>query len=477
MISYNRGPEQIVKITKDASEFLEELRIRYPPLTIVSTAAKLQRDEIGDGVSSFVILLGELLKDADKLRDMKVHPNTIVRGYRLAAKKAVRIIDSQAKRQQERSDLDILASAGFREELLTARMLDSVVEASQVALTQGVVDRSKVRFVRKMGGCLDDSRLIRGAAVCKEKADSGMPDTINDARIILLTCEPGITRLEVKMPGEGLFPMKVNIKTRGDLTSYKEMENGLKMVLPEKLAELNVNVLACERPLDERVKCRLALQNILAVDRLPRQDMILLSEATGARMVGSLRDLSCEDVGHADRVRIEKIELLRYTVFEGCDGATFLLRGSTVQALDEAEKAIRSALSVLEAAKEDSRIVPGGGAIEMDIAIQLKEFSNGFPGKEQVVIRFFADALMSLPRCLSENFGINPIDSLIDLKRHHAVGETSFGIGAKGCANGVCWDLAKVKMSIIERACQVASLMLRIDEQVMSKEITKFHKK
>lgn len=476
MISYNRGPEHVVKITKDAAEFLEELRIQYPPATIVSTAAKLQREEVGDGVSSFVILLGALLKNADKMLEMKIHPNLIVRGYRLAAREAFGVIDSQAGKTAKRSAEDILASVGCGGGVLTARMINLVAEAGRTIVTKGIVDKSKIRFVRKTGGSLDDSKLIQGVAVCKEKADSNMPDVVENARVVLLSGEPGVKRFEVKMQGEGLFPLKVNIKNSDDLSKYRKMEDELKMVLLEKLGLVKANVLVCERPLDDEVKCRLALQRILGLDRVSRQDMILLSEATGARMVGSLRDLSVEDVGLSVKVSVEKIDLQRYAVFEGCKGATFLLRGATTQALDEAEKAIRSALSVLRVADEDDRVVAGGGAAEMSVALQLKEFSRGFSGKEQIAIQFFADALTSVPKCLGENFGLNAVDALANLKKHHNDGHNGFGIGLNGCEDEVCWDLARVKMTVVERACEVASLMLRIDEQVVSKEIAKFHK-
>ncbi len=193
--------------------------------------------------------------------------------------------------------------------------------------------------------------------------------------------------------------------------------------------------------------------------------------------MGKLENITEEDLGIADELYTGRIELEKTVTIQGCNGATFLLRGSTAQAIDELETAIRNSLTVLKIFDLDSRVLPGGGAIETYLSNELKNYAKSFASREQVAIESFAAALMDIPKCLAENYGLNPIDTLLELRNRHAEGLSDYGIDEKSCSEMVCLEPIKVKRSIIRRAYEVSSLMLRIDELLISKEIPKFHKK
>ncbi len=304
-----------------------------------------------------------------------------------------------------------------------------------------------------------------------------MPDRIENLRIAITSERPGINRLEIKMPREGPVHINLNVKTASQMRQYKETEDRLRSESLDRLIELKANVLLCEQPIDEALKGKLLSNGIFAIERVDRKDTLAVAKATGAKSVGQLREITEDDLGFADELYIGKVLREKTVTFQGCKGATFLLRGSTVQAIDELETAIQSSMTLLKALDEDSRVLPGAGALEAGIAQELTAYAKQFPSKEQVVVEAFGTALMDVPRCLAENYGLNTLDVMPELKRHHANGPCSYGVTQQGCCEAVCFEPVRIKRSIIKRAYEVSSLMLRIDELLISKEIPKFHKK
>jgi chaperonin GroEL (HSP60 family) len=476
LITYNRGPEQVVKITKDAIAILDELAIQYPPAVIIAEAAKLQREEIGDGVATFVIFLSALLKKADELLAMGIHPNTILHGYYLATEKSLQIIDQQAAVKITNKN-DILDIIDCKRNLLTPKIQSMIIEAFKIASSEGRFDRENIRFLKKMGSSVTESELIRGLVIKKEKSHPNMPDQMENLRIAITSERPGKNRLEIKMKGEGPIHINLNVKTADQLAKYKETEDRIRVDSLDKIIELKANVLLCEQPLNDKLKEKLVKNGIFALECVDRKDSQAVAKATGAKIVAKLDEILEEDLGLAKELYTGKIELEKTVTIQGCGGATFMLRGTTAQAIDELETAIRNSLLLLKATGEDSRGLPGGGATETHLAQELKNYANSLSSKEQIVIQFFGDALMDIPRCLTENYGLNPTDILPQLKKHHVEGLCNYGINGQGCCESVCTEPVRIKRSAIRRAYEVSSLMLRIDELLISKEIPKFHKK
>ena len=476
LVSYNRGPEQVVKITKDAIAILDELAIQYPPAVIIAESAKMQRQEAGDGAATFVVLLSALLKKADKLFSMKIHPNTVIHGYFLASNKALEIMDKQAVDQKGISN-EVLNVVDCKRGLLTPQIRSMIMEAYPLASAEGRFDKDNIGFLKKPGASILESNLVKGVVIKKEKAHPNMPDKVQDLRIAITSERPGINRLDVKMKNEGPLQIKLNIQSADQMRKYKETEDRLRSGALDKIIELKANVLLCEQPIDETLKDKLCFNGIFALEKVDKKDTQAVAKATGAKIVAKLSDINEEDLGIAEELRTDKIELEKTVTFRGCRGATFMLRGSTSQTIDELETAIRSSLTVLKILEDDRRVLPGGGAAETHIAEELKQYAKSFAGREQVVIEAFGNALMDVPKCLAENYGLSATDALIDLKYHHAQGLSNYGVNEQSCGEVVCQEPLKVKRSVIRRAYEVSSLMLRIDELLISKEIPKFHKK
>jgi archaeal chaperonin len=475
MVTYNKGPERVVKVSKDAVAILDELAIQYPPSVIISESAKMQREEAGDGVATFVIFASALLKKADELLNMGIHPNTIIHGYSLATDKALKIIEHQAITSTS-EDSDILDIVDCERNLLTPQIRAMIRQAYPHAFCDNRFDKENIRFLKKTGGCLKDLRLIKGVVIKKQKAHPNMPDKIKDLRIAITSERLGINRLEIKMPGQGPYHINLNIKTPQQIQQYNETIHKIKAEPIKKLTQLNINVLLCEQPLEENLKDKILANGIFALENVDKKDSQAVAKATGAKIVGSLNELNEEDIGTAEELSTGTLELEKTVTFNGCKGATFLLRGSTLQTMDELETAIKNSFTILKLINDDGRVLPGGGAVEAHVAEELKTYAREFPSREQIAIEAYSIALMDVPRCLATNFGLNPIDTILELKNRHGMGNCNVGICENSCHDMVCQEPLKVKRSVLRRAFEVSMLMLRIDELIISKEIPKFHK-
>jgi chaperonin GroEL (HSP60 family) len=304
-----------------------------------------------------------------------------------------------------------------------------------------------------------------------------MPNLLSNLRIAITSGRLGINRLEIKMPGQGPAHIQLKVNSPKQISEYKETEYRLKVRPIEKLAQMNVNVLLGEQPLDTLQKEKLSALGIFALENFDKKDTQAVSKATGAKILGNLNELSEGDIGIAETLSTHRIELEKTVTIQGCKGATFLLRGTTPQIMDELEIAIKNSFVMLKLSGDDSRVLPGSGAIEAEIAQELKSYAIEFATREQLVIDAFAGALMDIPRCLAENFGLNPTDAILELRKRHAEGFRNFGVDELNCDDTVCQEPLKVKRSVLRRAYEVSTFMLRIDELLISKEIPKFHKK
>jgi chaperonin GroEL (HSP60 family) len=479
MVTYNRGPEQVIKITKDPIPVLEEFGIQYPAVKIISEAAKIHRDEMGDGVISFIILLSGLLREGGKLMDLGVHPNQILCGYLNATKRVLEIVNKQAFEDKETLFYDVLSSVDCGKGLLSDNMRQMVIQSSARAIRDGKVDKEKIRILKKAGGSIKESRFIEGLLIQKDKVHPSMPDLIDKPKIVFLSGKLGIQRLKVKMKGEGHLPMKLNFNDQKQIEEYRTAEFDLKIAQIEKVKSIEANVIISMQPIDDHIKGKLAEKGIFALESVSLEDLKAASDATGGRIVGDIGDLSESDLGSADKLEVIKIESEKVTAIEGCKGSTFLLRGSMSETLDEYERIIKRGITALGVSMQNGHMVFGGGAIEMQLSHELGRFALDFSGTEQLAVRGYGEALEDIPRNLAESYGLNPLDVIADLRGHHGNNEISYGVSENGCSDMVqlkVYDLAESKSLIIRRAYDVAKLILRVDDFMIAKEIPKVHK-
>ncbi len=461
-------------ITNDGATILREMDIEHPVAKMIVEVAKAQDDEIGDGTTTAVIIAGKLLEKAEGLLDQDVHPTVIVQGYKQAAARAQKVLSEMAvdvsADEATLSKIARTAMLGKGIEMAMDKLAMLSVEAAQaIAGFEGKDIEENIKTVMIPGGRIDDSSIIYGIVLEKERTSLEMPKKIEDAKIMLLEGTLEIKKLDTDA--------KVTITEAKSLSSFKEGEEMVIKSQVDAIAAAGANVVFCEKGIGVTAQNYLARQGMLGVRRVSREDMKMLALATGARLVGDVMAVTAKDLGSAALVEERKVGKEKKMLFiEGCPQAkavTIVLHGVSEQVLEEMERALDDSLNVVLDVIRSRKIVPGGGAPEMIVAENLRQYASTLEGREQLAVRAFADAVESIPLTLAENSGFDPLDSLAALRAKTGQGK-AFGLDmATGqpsdmLAAGIVEPL-KVKTQAIKSATEAATMVLRVDDVIAAK--------
>jgi len=466
-----------VVITNDGATILKEMDIEHPAAKMMVEIAKTQDEEVGDGTTSAVIIAGELLKRAEDLLEQKVHPTLIAAGYRLAAEKAYEILDGIAGdiSPKDSKTLQKIAvtsmtgkGAGTARELLT----DLAVNAVRMVAEKGVkeIDIDNIKLEKKMGGSTEDTALIMGMIIDKERVHPSMPKTVKNAKVALINSAIEIEKTEVDA--------KIEITAPEQLKSFLEEEEKMLKEMVHEVTASGANVLFCQKGIDDLAQHYLSKEGILAVRRVKESDMKKLASATGGKIQTSIMEgIAPVDLGKAGLVEERKIGGEEMIFVEECQNpkaVSILLRGGTEHVVDELERGMHDALKVVAVALEDGKYVAGGGAAEIELALKLRDYAASIGGREQLAIQAFADAVEVVPRALAENAGLDPIDMLVALRSAHEAGNKNAGLDVfKGepadmLKAGVIEPL-RIKTQAISSGTESATMILRIDDVIASR--------
>jgi thermosome len=464
-----------VTITSDGRTILDEMDIQHPAAKMMVEVAKTQDNEAGDGTTTAVIVSGELLTKAEELVDKNVHPTIIIDGYKKASEKALEVLEKMAipvdvekqdyPRKVAMTSMASKLVAEHREYLadLSVKAILAVAEKDGGKYKADVDD---VKVEKKAGESIQDTKLIQGIVLDKDVSHSGMPKRVEKPKIALLDCALEIEKTE--------FDAKINIESPEQMEAFLKQEEEMLREMVEKIVKAGATVVLCEKGIDDMVQHFLARKGILAVRRIKKSDMEKLSKATGGKIVTKLDSITADDLGYANLVEERKVGEDKMTFIEGCKhpkAVTILIRGGTERIVDEAERSIHDALCVVRDVVEEPKIVAGGGAPELEVSSMLKKYSQTLPGREQLAVRSFAEALESIANTLTENAGLDPIDILSELRARHEKGETWAGIEV---LSGKVQDMSKagvfeplsVKKQIIKSGTEAASMILKIDDVI-----------
>jgi thermosome len=464
-----------VTISNDGATILDEMDVQHPAAKMLVEVAKTQDDEVGDGTTSAVVLAGELLSKAQSLIDKDVHPNVVVDGYQLASAKALDYMRKLAIKVNptDKTMLKKVAKVALASKLLAEHKdfaadlaVKAIMHVTEKSGTGFKADVEDVKVEKKPGGSLTDTTLIEGVLLDKEVVHPGMPKRVENAKIALINCP-----LEVEKPE---FDAKLNIQNPEQMKSFLDEEEKILRDMVDKLEKVGANVAICEKGIDDMAQHFMAKKNILAVRRVKQSDMEKLVKATGGKILTQLEGLKPADLGHADLVEERKVSDDKMTFVEGCKdpkSVSILVRGGTERVVDEAERAIHDALSVVRDVIVEPYIVAGGGAPEAEVARLIRAYAQKLSGKEQLAVQVYADALEIIPLSLAENAGMDPIDSLMQVRAKHQAKLKWAGIDP---INGKVADLAKlevyeplaVKVQALKSAGEAASMILKIDDVI-----------
>ncbi len=464
-------------ISNDGATILKEMDVDHPTAKMIVEVAKSQDSAVGDGTTSAVILSGELLKQAETLLDQGVHSTVITNGYRLAVNEAKKHMEQVALKATDDATLkkiSMTALSGKNTSLSSDFLSDLVVKAVNAVAEERngriVVDTANIKVDKKNGGGVNDTQFINGLVIDKEKVHAKMPSVVKDAKIALIDSALEIKKTEIEA--------KVQITDPSKIQDFLNQESDTFKAMVEKIKKSGANVVLCQKGIDDLAQHYLAKEGIYAVRRVKKSDMEKLAKATGAKIVTNLDDLTPDALGKAERVEEKKISDDRMTFITGCanpKAVSILIRGGTEHVVSEIERSLNDAIRVVAITKEDGMYLPGGGAIEAELAMKIRNYANSVGGREQLAIEAFAKALEIIPRTLAENAGMDPINTLIQLKAEHEKGHVSYGIDIE--KNGVgdmnkvgVFDPLRVKKHALESAVEVSTMILRIDDVIASKK-------
>jgi len=468
-----------VVITNDGVTILKEIDIEHPAAKMLVEVAKTQDDEAGDGTTTAVILAGELLKKAEDLIEQNIHPTVIAAGYRQASDRARGVLEKVATKITIK-DLDVLKkvamtamsskSASAHKELLADVAVKAVTTvAEQRADNSYFVDDDNIQIVKKQGGSIADTELVDGIIVDKERVHPGMPSEVNDAKIALLDAALEVKKTEIDA--------KIEITDPGQLQAFLNEEEAMLKRMVDTVRKSGASVVFCQKGIDDLAQHYLAKDGIYAVRRVKKSDMEKLAKATGGKVVTKLDELTKDDLGRSKLVYEKKIGEDEMTFVTGCKNpkaVSVLIRGGTEHVVDEVERSLEDATSVVAVGIEDGKVITGGGSSATEIALSLRDFAGSVGGREQIAIEAFADAVEVIPRTLAENAGLDPIDTLIELRKQHKKGNKHAGINVY---TGDITDMRKesvlepirVGSQALSSATDAAVMILRIDDVIAAK--------
>jgi thermosome len=467
-----------VVITNDGATLLKEIDVDHPAAKMVIEVAKSQDEECGDGTTTAVILTGELLKNAAELLDQNIHPTVINGGFNLASKKAMETLNKLAipikssdKTTLKKIAMTAMASKGSSgsKELLADVVVNATTSVAETVNGKTIVDLDNIQIQKQQGGSIDNTDVVKGIILDKERVHEEMPKQVKNAKIALVNAALEVRKTEVDA--------RIQINDPTQLQAFLDEEENMLRKMVDKVKNSGADVLICEKGIDDLAQHFLAKEGIYSVRQAKESDMEKLAKATGGKIVVGLDDLSSKDLGFAGIVEERKFGDDKLTFVIDCKNpkaVSVLLRGGTEHVVDELERALHDALSVVKSALEDGKITVGGGAAATEIAMTLRDFAPNIGGREQMAIEAFANAIEVIPKTLAENAGLDPIDMMLEIRSAHKKGKKNAGINV---LTGRVDDMLKnnvieplrLGLQEIQAATEAATMILRIDDVIASK--------
>jgi len=467
-----------VIITNDGVTILKEIDVQHPAAKMLVEVAKTQDAEVGDGTTTSVILAGELLKKSLDMVDANVHPTIIAAGYRLANDKAQELL-KQVSLKVSINDNDIL------QKIAETAMISKQVNSSKEFFGKLVVDAVKtitektkdgysadlrnIQTVKKTGGSMEETELIKGLIIDKEPVHTSMPKSLKNAKVALIDAAFEIKKTEIDA--------KIEINDPSQLNAFLAEEENMLRRMVAKMKEIGAQAVFCQKGIDDLAQHFLAKEGIYAARRVKKSDMEKLSKSTGANIINKIEEMTKEDLGTAGSIELKTIQDEQMTFVTGLKDTkvvSILIRGGTTHVIDEIERSLVDAWSVVKVAIEDGMMVTGGGSTAVEIAIRLREYAASVGGREQIAIDAFASAMEIIPTTLAENAGLDPIDVLIEMRKQHSAGKKSAGLNPY---TGKVEDMFKLNViepyrigkQAINSATDAAVLILRIDDVIAAR--------
>ena len=460
-----------ITITNDGATIMREMDIAQPAARMLVETAKKQEEIVGDGTTSVVVIAGELLAKAEELLEDGIATSVVVKGFRNATSKAVEILNEIAIDADDKETLQkvaVTAMSGKGSDYAKEHLAELVVDAALRIEEDGESDIDNINIQRVSGDSVEDSFLAEGIVIDKTPLSKNMPEVVEDAKIAIMKYP-----IELK---------DINTSTKIDITSPDQfaafLDNEEEMIkdLVNQIVDSGANVLFCQKGIDDLAEHYLKKAGIMTFKRVKKSDMERIEKATGAKLVTDIEDLSEDKLGYAGKVYLEKLFDHKLTFIEECENpkaSSIVLRGSTRYVTEQIARALDDALGVVAATIEEGKVLIGGGACEIDLVKELRDYGESVSGREQLAILKYAEALEVIPRTLIENAGLDTINLIADLKAAHedsnAIGINVFTGEVVDMKDAGVIEPLRVKVQALRSAGEAAEMILRIDDMIAAR--------
>ncbi|GMJ08517.1 Chaperonin containing T-complex polypeptide-1 subunit 1, T-complex protein 1 alpha subunit [Hibiscus trionum] len=480
-----------VTITNDGATILKMLEVEHPAAKVLVELAELQDREVGDGTTSVVIVAAEFLKRANDLVRNKIHPTSIISGFRLAMREACKYVEEKLAVKVEKLGKDSLincAKTSMSSKLIAgdsdffANLVVEAVLAVKMTNARGEVRYpiKGINILKAHGKSARDSYLLNGYALNTGRAAQGMPLRVSPAKIACLDFNLQKTKMQLGV--------QVLVTDPRELEKIRQREADMTKERIEKLLKAGANVVLTTKGIDDMALKYFVEAGAIAVRRVRKEDMRHVAKATGATMVSTFADMEGDEtfdsslLGYADEVVEERIaddDVVMIKGTKSSSAVSLILRGANDYMLDEMERALHDALSIVKRTLESNTVVAGGGAVEAALSVYLEYLATTLGSREQLAIAEFAEALLIIPKVLAVNAAKDATELVAKLRAYHHTAQTKadkkhFSSMGLDLLNGTVRnnleagviEPAMSKVKIIQFATEAAITILRIDDMI-----------
>lgn len=469
LVAHGRSAGQ-VQVTNDGATILKNVGVDNPAAKILVDMSRVQDDEVGDGTTSVTVLASELLREAEKLIEQKIHPQTIITGWRHAtnvAREALKNIATDNSADPERFCKDLLNIARTT---LSSKILSqhkehfSKLAVDAVLRLKGSGNLSAIQVIKKCGGTLGDSFLDEGFLLDK-KPGVHQPQKVTDARILIANTPMDTDKIKV-------FGSRVRVDSMAKIAELEAAEKEKMKDKVQKIIAHGCNVFINRQLIYNYPEQLFADARIMAIEHADFDGIERLALVTGGEIVSTFDNPELVKLGKCDvieQIMIGEDTLLRFSGVPLGEACTVIIRGATQQILDEAERSLHDALCVLAATVREAKVVYGGGCSEIAMACAVMRAAEATPGKEAVAMEAFARALQQLPTVIADNAGYDSAQLVSELRAAHNSGANSMGLdmerGKVGCMKRLgITESWVVKRQVLLSAAEAAEMILRVDD-------------
>jgi T-complex protein 1 subunit beta len=467
-MSTEGGNDKMI-ITNDGATILKSVYVDNAAARILIDISKTQDSVVGDGTTTVAVLAGELLREAEKLVYLKIHPQIIIQGFRLARDKARETLlkiamNNSNDREQFRKDLINIAKTTLSSKLLTHEkefFAKIVVDAVLRFKTSPSLDHIKI--LKKPGASLKDSFLVDGLLLEKQ-ISVGCPRIKKNARILVANTPMDYDKIKI-------YGSRVKVDSIGKVAEIEQAEKAKMKAKVDKILAHNIDVFVNRQLIYNYPEQLLAEKGIMVIEHADFDGIERLAAVTGSDILSTFDNPEKSKLGHCDSVEEMIIGEDKVIKFSGCaasDACSIVLRGASSHLLDEAERSLHDALCVIVETVKSHNVVYGGGHSEMRMALEVDQLSLTEKGKESLAMEGFARALRAIPTIIADNAGLDSAEVVSNLKAVIHSGSNTAGININDGSVGDMkemgvYECLKVKEQALLSACEATEMILRVD--------------